>query len=79
MGLLKMSAAMKPESRKETKESARPKITSKIKPAHRMLLTRSGFSSALYCAVYLTMAEFMPQSRNVPIKIGAANAIVYKP
>ena len=70
---------MKPESRSETKESAKPKITSKTKPAMKMLRTRSVFSSSLYCAVYLTMAEFMPQSRNVPIKFGAAKAIVYKP
>ncbi len=74
-----MSLATKPERRKETKVSVRPIINSKTKPARRMLRTRLGFSSALYCAVYLTMAESMPQSRKVPIRFGAANAIVYKP
>ena len=44
-----------------------------------MFLTSDALSSDRYCAVYRTIAEFMPQSRNMPIRLGAISTIPYSP
>ena len=74
-----MVVAKKPDSRNEAMESARPMTVSKISPAAKMFFTFAGLFSALYWAVYLIIAEFMPQSLNIAMRLGAAEAIVYRP
>ena len=44
-----------------------------------MLLTSNDLSSDRYWAVYLTIAEFMPQSRNTPMRVGVISTIAYRP
>ena len=70
---------MKPESAKETTESAKPKAISNISPETKMLLTSSARPSALYWAEQRIIAEFTPQSLNIPIRVGAVKIIEYNP
>ena len=44
-----------------------------------MLRTSDSLSSDRYWAVHLTIAEFMPQSRKTPMRLGAISTIPYKP
>ena len=44
-----------------------------------MLLTSDALSSDRYWAVHLTIAEFMPQSRNTPMRLGVISTMPYRP
>ena len=44
-----------------------------------MLLTSDALSSDRNWAVHLTIAEFMPQSRNTPMRLGVISTIPYRP
>lgn len=44
-----------------------------------MLLTSDALSSDRYWAVHLTIAEFIPQSRNTPMRLGVISTIPYRP
>ena len=60
-------------------ESDEPITVSKTSPAAKMFFTFVVLFSALYWAVYLIIAEFMPQSLNIAMRFGAVKAIVYRP
>lgn len=57
-------------------ESAKPRASSKIRPAINMLRTLAILFSLLYWAVYRIIAVFNPQSLNVANNAGAPMAIV---
>ena len=78
-GRWKMFVAKKPESKNEMKESDKPRASSKISPAIKMLFTFAGLFSELYCATYFIIAEFTPQSLNIMMRFGAVKAIAYMP
>ena len=73
-GLLKTFVAKKPESKKEMKDSEKPKTSSKSNPAVRMLFTFAVLFSDLYWAVYFITAKFTPQFLNVARRLGAIKA-----
>ena len=79
MGRWKTLVARKPESRKESTESAKPRIVSKISPEKKMLFTLAIWFSELYWAPYLIIAAFTPQSLKFEMRFGAVKAIVYMP
>ena len=79
VGRLTIDEARKPESKKPTTERTTPIANSNSKPDMNMLFMAAFRSSALLWAVYRTMAEFTPQSRNRTIRFGAVSAMAYRP
>lgn len=78
-GRWKMFVAKKPDSRKEIRESEKPRANSKSNPAARTLFTFAVLFSDLYWAVYFIMAEFTPQSLKIVMRLGAIKAIATRP
>ena len=74
-----MVVAKKSARAKDATESTNPTAISNISPDMKMLLISLILSSERYWAAYLIMAEFMPQSLNIAISVGAVRAIPYRP
>ena len=78
-GRLYSVVAKNPESASERIERDRPKAISKRNPETKRVRIFAALFSLLYWALYLIMAVFTPQSLKLAIRLGAANAIAYKP
>jgi len=71
--------AKNPASEKEIMNKRMPKADSNSRPEATTFLISLVLSCDLYWARYFIMAEFIPQSLNIPNNVGDMNAMVYRP
>ena len=78
-GRLKIVVAMKPERKNEKIDNENPSRISKNTIETKTFFTFASLFSDLYWAVYFIVAQSMPQSLNIAIRLGPTKAIATSP